>query len=45
MDKGNVEYIHTHMVEYYSVMKIGIFPSLTTSVEFEGIMLSEINQT
>ena len=38
---------HTHILEYYSSIKRKpiILPSVTTWLELEGIMLSEINQT
>ena len=37
---------HTHILEYYSAMrKKEILPFVTTWVNLEGIMLSEISQT
>ena len=44
MEKENEEYTHT--MEYYSTIKKNeIWPFVTTSMDPEGIMLSEINQT
>ena len=43
MDKGNVGYIHT--MEYYSAIKKEILPLVTTWMDPEGIMLSEVSQT
>ena len=45
MDKEDVvcEHTHTHTVKYYSVIKNDdILPSVTSSMDLKGIMLSEI---
>ena len=50
IDKDNVTYTHTHThtIEFYSVIKRNqnneIFPFMTTWMDHEGIMLSEISQ-
>ena len=36
---------HTHTMEYYSAIKNEILPFVTTWMDLEGFMLSEINQT
>ena len=54
MDKENVRclyththtHTHTHTMEYYSAIKMKeILPLMTTWMDLEGIMLSEISQT
>ena len=49
MDKEDVVYTHTHThthtMEYYSAIKNEILPFVTTWMDLEGFMLSEINQT
>ena len=46
MDKEDVVYTHTHTVEYYSTIKKKnkILPFVTTWVDLEGTVLSEISQ-
>ena len=37
---------YTHTMEYYSAIKMrNILPFMTTQIDPEGILLSEINQT
>ena len=44
MDKEDV--VYTYTMEYYSTIKKNeILPFATTSMELEGIMLSEISQS
>ena len=46
MDKEEVVHTHTHTKGYYSAMrKKEILPFVTTWMDLEAIMLSEINQT
>ena len=52
MDKEDVieththTHTHTHTMEYYSAIKKNkILPFVTTWMDLEGIMLSEISQT
>ena len=47
MDKENVihTHTHTHTLEYYSALKKSeILPFVTTWIDLEGIIKSEINQ-
>ena len=45
MNKENVIYIPTHIIEYFSAFKNkGILLFVTAWINLEGIMLSEINQ-
>ena len=46
MGKGDVVYIYSYSMEYYSIMrKKEIMSFVTTWINFDGIMLNEINQT
>ena len=44
--KMSCVHTHTHTMEYYSVIKKEQnLPSVTTQMDWEGIMLSEISQS
>ena len=43
MHEENVTYIHTHTMEYYSAMNKETAQFVTTWMDPEGIMLSEIS--
>ena len=45
MDKGWIHsHAHTHTMEYYSAIKREVLTFVTTSMNLEGIMLSDISQ-
>ena len=46
MDKEDVVYMYIYKIEYYfAIKKNEILPFVTTWMDLEGIMLSEISQT